>query len=341
MVGVQISPKTIDWLLEDDNPSVRYLTLLNILEKSEHDTDVAAAKKRLMEQGPIAQILKHQNPDGSFITPKIIDTYGEARAKTGYQPRAKATTWQALFLAQIGADPNDERIKRLGNFILNANYNTDQKVFSIILPTGWSGAPPCFVSNMIWALSRLGFYEDERVQNSISWLLKHQRFDDGDFKTPNQWPYKGRGDRCFGAHSCYSGCIKALRAMTIIPDKERTREVNEFIQKAIDFVLLHQLYKKSHGKSKPIRKEYELLTFPLIYYEDILGVLEILLHFKTRDNAIDNAIELVLSKRIGNDRWPLEKVISSSSTYLRVGELGKVNKWITYRVLMVLKSYAE
>ena len=33
-----------DWLLEKDNPSVRYSTLTDILEKSKNDTEVKEAK---------------------------------------------------------------------------------------------------------------------------------------------------------------------------------------------------------------------------------------------------------------------------------------------------------
>lgn len=194
--------ETLNWLLEYDNPSARYFTLRNILDKRKDSKEVIRAKRAIMQRGIVSRILLHQNPDGSFISKAMISKYGEKRARTGYQPRYKGTIWQAIFLAQLGADEKDERIKKLGNFILNANYNQDYKVFGIYLQHKYSldfAAIPCFVSNMIWSLSKLGFYQDKRVQNSIKWLLKHQRFDEGDFNTPKQWPYRGNRDRCFGS----------------------------------------------------------------------------------------------------------------------------------------------
>ena len=135
-----------------------------------------------------------------------------------------------------------------------------------------------------------------KVNLAIRWILKFQRFDDGDFKSPDKWPYRGFADRCFGKHTCYIGCTQSLKAMTVIPEKDWTTEVKNFIQKAIDFVLLHKLYKKSHGKERLIRKEYEFLSFPSYYYDDLLDILNSLLFFKVVDRSIDSAIQFIFKK---------------------------------------------
>ena len=338
------SQETLDWLLKNSNPSVRYLTLVNILNKSDGDDEVVAARKDLMEQGAVEKILSHQNPDGGFISEAMVRKYGEVRARSGYQPNYKGTIWQALFLAQLGADKGDERIKELCQFILDTNYSEKYQVLGIYAQRDSSldfVSIPCFISNMIWALSKFGFYDDERVQDSIKWLLKYQRFDDGDFKTPQEWPYRGNRDRCFSKHSCYIGCTQALKAMTVIPQKDRSPEIGAFIKRGIDFVLLHQVYKKSRAYDKPIRKDYELLAFPLTYQDDILQILETLLFFNTEDRAIDDAIEFILAKRNDNDRWRLEKTVSSSWSYAQFGKKGEESKWITYRAINILKKYHE
>lgn len=327
------------WLLEEDNPAVRRLALINLLDESAESDEVQHLEKRLMSEGSIAKILSHQNADGSFLNDKMIAAYGLERARSGYQPRCKATTWQALFLAQMGADPNDERIRKLAEFILNTNYNPERRVFSIYTPTGEFGFVPCFVANMIWALSEFGFHDDKRVQESIAWLLEYQRFDDGDFKTPNDWPYRGRRDRCFGSHSCHSGCAKALKAMTTLRDNERTKAVRTFEKRAIDYLLLHRLDRRSHGSGRLIRPEYDLLTFPIIYYEDIIGLTELVLFYGARHEVIDEAIHAILSRRRENGKWVLEKGVSPSSVYAKFETQGDESKWVTYRVLKLLKKY--
>jgi len=341
---VYISDDTISWLLEEDNPSVRYLTLVNILGRDETDKEVAAIKGRIMEEGSVRKILSHQRSDGSFLSESLLNRYGRVTASSGYLPKYKGTIWQAIFLAQFGADAADDRIRRLCRFVLDTNYSTECRTIGIY--TERKGdvkfiTLPCYVANMVWSLSRLGFYHDSRIQDSIKWLLKYQRFDDGDFNTPTQWPYQGRRDRCFSQHSCYIGCTQALKAMTVIPPAERDKRIGEFINKAIAFVLLHRIYKRSRDRYKPIRAEYKLMTFPLTYYDDVPAILETLLFFGVKNRYVAEAVKFVSSKRNMTDRWVLEKTVSASSMYTGMGRKGKENKWITYRAANVFKKYGK
>lgn len=337
-----LSKENQDWLLEKSSQSVRYLTLLHILNKKETDKEVFEAKKQIMKNPPVSKILSYQNPDGSFLTDKTILKYGEIRAKSGYLPKYKATIWQAIFLVQLGADKNDKRIKKLCNYILDTNYSEKYKTIGSYMMNKkgiFFDVFPCYIANMVWALSKMGFYQDERIQHSIKWILKYQRFDDGDFQTPDEYPYKGRKDRCFGKHSCYIGCTQALKAMTVIPEKERTIEIKEFIKRAVDFILLHKIYKKSRTKNEPIRKVYELLRFPVMASDGIFEILETLFHFQIKDRSIDETIDFLLSKRNEKGRWILEKTISRSSIYTNFENINKDSKWITYKVLNLLKMY--
>lgn len=52
----------IAWLLESDNPSVKYFTLIDIFEKPRKGTDVRKAKKQIMETGVVPKILAKQKP---------------------------------------------------------------------------------------------------------------------------------------------------------------------------------------------------------------------------------------------------------------------------------------
>jgi hypothetical protein len=337
------TPEIQEWLLEVDNPAVRYYTLKNLLNKPESSNQVGEAQKLIMEKDPVKKILSKQNPDGSFLTSKTGSKSPTIDPKNGYQPKYRGTIWQAIFLVQLGADPQNERIKKLCEYILNTNYYPEIKVLGLRFLHNKREITtiPCYVGNMVWALSKLGFYKDTRVQDSIKWLLKFQRFDDGDFKTPDEWPYRGRADRCFGKHSCYSGCTQAFKAMTVIPKNDRTKEIDNFIDKAIKFVLLHKVYKKSHGKERPIRKEYEYLIFPAYYYDDILQIIDSLLFFKVKDKSIDNTMQYILDKRQLSGKWLLERTIRPGAMHARLEEKGSESKWITYRVLDVMKKYNE
>ena len=47
----------IDWLLEMDNPSVRFFASTDILGKSENDVEVRKARDEIMEIGVVPKIL--------------------------------------------------------------------------------------------------------------------------------------------------------------------------------------------------------------------------------------------------------------------------------------------
>jgi hypothetical protein len=50
----------IDWLLEEENPSVRYFTLTDILDRRTTDRDVILAKQGIMTSGVVPKILAKQ-----------------------------------------------------------------------------------------------------------------------------------------------------------------------------------------------------------------------------------------------------------------------------------------
>ena len=50
-----------DWLLEEENPSVRYHALRSLMELPEDDRQVVAARRAIMESGPVPSILAAQH----------------------------------------------------------------------------------------------------------------------------------------------------------------------------------------------------------------------------------------------------------------------------------------
>jgi hypothetical protein len=75
-----------DWLLEEDNPSVRYLTLVDILERPASDPDVVKARRDIMVRGVVPQILAKQEEGGYWDDPenlwKIHDYLSEKQKET-------------------------------------------------------------------------------------------------------------------------------------------------------------------------------------------------------------------------------------------------------------------
>ena len=113
----------VQWLLEENAPHVRYNTLRHILRRPQDDPEVIESKERMMESPPVSKILAKQNPDGGFLQESFVKRRGIESARVGYSPKHRATTWQAVFLAQAGLPGDDPRIHALGEYILENSFS--------------------------------------------------------------------------------------------------------------------------------------------------------------------------------------------------------------------------
>ena len=91
----------IPWLLEPENPSVRYFTLTDLLERPQDDPQVVATKRALPTSKVVAKIFSRQDPAGFWESPE-----------KPYKPKYKATYWQVMLLSLLGLDREDERVQR-------------------------------------------------------------------------------------------------------------------------------------------------------------------------------------------------------------------------------------
>ena len=110
-----------DWLLEEDNPSVRYLTLMDILERPATDREVAKARADIMAKGAVPLILAKQEEGGYWDQPDRL-----------YVAKYKGTVWQLIILAEHLADPRDPRVKKACEFLLEHSQDLES---GGVLPT--------------------------------------------------------------------------------------------------------------------------------------------------------------------------------------------------------------
>jgi len=320
------------WLLEDDNPSVKYYTQLDILEKPTNHPEIIETKKQIMKKGVIPKILEKQKPGGYWGKPE--DFY--ARSKY------KGTVWNFIIMALLGADENDPRIKNTCEFILKNSQDPTRGGFAHCRTAKGTGAPgmviPCLTGNMIWSLIKFDYLNDPRVQKGIEWITKYQRFDDGEYiDLPSDWPYKAH-KACFSKHSCHMGVVKNLKALAEIPENKRNTQVNKTIKKGVDYLLLHHIYKKSHNLDKVSKPGWLRLRFPHMYQDDILEILDILTKLKIRDDRMQDAVDIIISKQNEQGRWILEDTFNGRFI-TNIETKGKPSKWITLNAMKMLKKY--
>lgn len=320
------------WLLENDNPSVRYFTLRDLLGKPETHPDVKNAHQQIMQIGIVPAILKRQKKEGYWEQPERF-----------YNAKYKGTVWQLMILAELGADRDDHRIKKACEFLLTYSQDPESGGFAYSSSTKKGGGRhseviPCLTGNLVWSLIRFGYLKDPRLQQGIDWITTYQRYDDRVTEIPTGWPYDRLKTGCFGRHSCHMGAVKTLKALAEIPEKKRTSAVKRTIQTGAEYFLLHHVFKSSHNLSRVPKPGWLKFGFPLMYQTDALEILGILTNLGYKDERMKEAVDLVVSKQNEQGKWILENTFNGRYQ-VRIEQKGHPSKWITLHALRVLKRF--
>ncbi|MFC2164392.1 nitrogen fixation protein NifH [Acidobacteriota bacterium] len=318
------------WLLEKENPSVRYFTLVDVCGKSKDDPEVCQASQEIMGTGIVPQILAKQNKGGFWEEAENL--YAKAKYK--------GTVWQLIILAELGADRNDERIQAACEFVLQMSQDRASGGFAYRGSAKGGGFPsgvlPCLTGNMIWSLIKLGYADDPRVKRGVEWISTFQRVDDGEGEKPTGWPYDKR-NVCWGSHTCHLGVVKAMKAVAEIPEEKRDEKVKGIIDKGSEYLLRHHLFKRSHDLERVAKAKWLKLGFPSMWDTDVLEMLLILTKLGIKDERMQEGIELVLSKQDQSGRWILENTYNGRFQ-VNIERKNKSSKWITLNALRVLKK---
>lgn len=329
--------EVLDWLLEvdADNPGVRYLTLTGLLGHSAEDPAVISARRAVMEQGPVPAILAAQDPAGFWEQPG-----------PGYYPKYRSTVWSIPYLAQLGADPADPRVRAGGEYLL-ANTLASTGVFTM------SGTPagniPCLAGNLGAALLDLGFWADDRLQRALELIA---RFTTGEGIAPAEERgaslhyFKsgacGPGSRCSANDGlpCAWGAVKVLRALARVPEHGRTPAIQSALEATVDFLFSVDPASADYPagySDKPSRSWFKF-GFPLFYVTDVLQTAEALTDAGYGgDPHLAATYDLILGKRDKAGRWKMEYSYQGK-TWADVEQRGKPSKWVTLRAMRVLKA---
>jgi hypothetical protein len=314
----------LPWLLEpdSDNPGVRYFALRDLLGRPADDPDVIAAQADVMRTGPVPAILAAQADEGYWVKPGA-----------GYGPKYQGTLWSLLFLAQLGADGRDPRVRKAVEYVFD-HAMTKAGAFSA------NGAPSaaihCLWGNVVRAMLDLGVWGDERLAGSIDWLSRSVTGDSygAYLKSGLQEP-----DFVCAANyglPCGWGAVRVLWALDAVPPQGRTPVVSAAIQASIDFLLRYDVARADYPFQERISSSWFKFGYPLGYVTDVLLNLEALTEAGIVDDPrLADAVALLLGKQDATGRWKLEYSYHGK-LWQDVEQKGKPSKWVTLRALRVL-----
>ena len=314
----------LSWLLDCDDPSVRVLTLTELLDKDAGDGEVQEARQMIANASRTAQILEGQRSEGYW-----------GRADR-YFYRHTGTAWRWLLLHELGLNPGHPQMLKAADFLLDNAYNQGQGAFG---SQPRHDPVPCYNGWLLWGLCRSGYGGDPRVQSALRWVVNTMRYDDGDEQVPD--PDNG----CWGRHVCVRGVIPVLRALAELPAESRSEGTNRVLQAGIEFMLKHRVYKRSHNLDKAMNIKLTQLTFPGFYWPDFVEVLLLLTGLGCTDPRMEDAIAYLHRKQAKDGAWKLQRTYNERSKHdtfpvvVPLEERGAPSKWVTLRALIVLKRW--
>jgi hypothetical protein len=336
----------INWLLEDNNPPVKYLTLKNLLLKKDTDPEVIKAKSNLMEYTVTKNILKHS------------DDFLKHDDKAYWKYKGKY--WQIIFLGQFLADGNDKRIKKGVEQILK-KIQSDSKKW-------WM----CLTANLLTALMKLGYKNNSIVIEETENLAK--RFIDE------------KGINCDGINysllnQCYMALPKLLLCFAEINIDKRSLSVKKAIKLITKTLIEKEVYiyvpenrkqwqniltnqphrselpKGSTVKAWVLKQKKEFLNskglgsrdskkgwlkfgFPLNYNSDILEAMYALAKAGSSMNKkLQDPLDIIVQKMNKGGKWILENSLNGKMLE-DVEEKGEPSKWLTYYSLFILNNFS-
>jgi hypothetical protein len=324
----------LDWLLEPTTPAVRHLALRQLLGRPVDDPEIVDSLTAAMAARPIADILAAQQPDGFWEKPG-----------PGYATKYRGTVWQLIFLDQLGADPDDGRVRRACAYVLD-HSQADTGGFGASGRAADRPPPPssvihCLNGNLLRALIGFGWLDDARVQRAIDWQARAITGDGVE-----RWCASGTCGPGFACAAnerlpCAWGAVKALLALARIPLPRRSPSVASAIEAGVDFLLdrdpARADYPMGWGNIRPSGSWYKL-GFPSGYVADVLQVLEVLCELgHGQEPRLASAVEWLLAKQDGSGRWRNEYAYNGK-TWVDIEPQGQPSKWVTLRAGRVLRA---
>jgi len=314
---IYFSKDLADWLLSGE-PWVAYHTLTDLLGMEESDRTVLTARKNVLEQRLIKNILDKRNLSGYWGVPKDIHTWW---------PKKDTTFWVLGILGDFGLRVEDEELARATEYV----FSIQQECGAFL---GFDPRLPydCHTAILTESLAKTGLLSDRRVQRAYDWLLGRQRHDGG-------WWCKNTG-QVGGPREKEPSCAMAtMFVLGALAQNPRLRN-SEVARNGVDFLFgcwENRGKIKYAGHDSQVGTDWEKLKYPFTDYK-ILKFLDVLSQFEYAKQRLHESemVDLLLSKRDGKGRFTPESIVKAWSDF-DFGQKDKPSRWITLLALRIAK----
>jgi hypothetical protein len=305
----------IDWLLDSD-PSIRWQVMRDLTDAPADE--VAAERARIATEGVGARLLALQGADGAW---------SGAAWNRGWNSTMHVLT----LLRLLGLDPGSADARRAVGLVRNhvtwrgcgPQECADNPFFA-------GEVEPCINGQVAAA----GAYFGQDVRKLIDRLL-HEQLPDGG------WNCEAENG---STRSSFNTTICVLEALL---EHERsgaaTPEVTAARLRGQEYLLERRLFhRRSTGevieRDRKSGTAWRSFAFPTWWHYDVLRGLDYLRDAGvTPDERVAEAIDLVVSKRDSDGRWPLETRYPGVMPVEIDEDEGRPSRWNSLRALRVLR----
>src|SRR5215831_939549 len=313
----------LDWMLDSD-PAIRWQALRDLTDAPADA--VAADRTRVATEGWGARLLALQGEDGQWAGGACFP--GGWVAPSSHPDKVLGQPWTATLptlqlLLELGVDPGSEQVRRaIGKVADQCRWECDD------LPFFGGEEDPCINARTV----ALGVYFGQDIDGIVDRLLGEQLQDGG----WNCWTDYG------SVRSSYHSTINVLegllayeRASGGSADSIAARRRGE------EYLLERNLFRrKSTGEVAD--PDWLRFSFPTQWRYDVLRALE---YFRAAgdppDKRMDEAIDLLRSKRQPDGTWLLENTHPGKVHFRIEDGDGRPSRWNTLRALRVLGWYDQ
>jgi hypothetical protein len=317
---VKINDSVINWLLEDNEPSIEFLTLTRLLDEPENSAQARKAKAKIAKSNRVMTLFSGQQSDGGF----------------GYHPYTKwlGAHWRLVSLVELALPDGDKRALRAANTVLDWLHGPAHKK-SIRLINDLTRRCASQEGNALAVCCRLGIAHDPRVrylaESLISW----------------QWPDGGWNcDKDKSAnHSSFHESVIPMWGLTEYHRATGEMKSLKAAKRTAEFLLRHNLF-KSEKTGKVVNPKWLKIHWPHYWHYDILQGLHVLsiLPKALSDSRAREALDFIEQKQMPDGRWKADgyywKPSNTKGLYMDPADWwrGKPNKMLTLNALRVLKA---
>jgi hypothetical protein len=298
---------TIDWLLDSD-PAIRWQAMRDLAGAS--PDAIAAERARIPLEGVGAAILACQGSDGAWHRTDSPD----------WLP----TLFTMMFLRATGIDRKDPAIES-AVARLEAGFRWDEEFGK--KPFFEGEVEPCINGGTL----ALGAYFGHPAQKLAQRLIGEQ-LDDGGWNC--EAPKSVRSS--FHTTICVlEGLLEYQRAVGSAPEIAAARSRGE------EYLLERGLFRR-RSSGEVVNAAFLNFAFPPRYHYDVLRALDYLRDAGVRPDArIDDAMQLVASRRQADGRWLLDRTHDDALAFKFGESVGEPSRWNTLRSLRVLRWYGN